>query len=115
MGGSAHVDLTGRRALVTGGARGLGASITRRLARAGAAVRVVDVRREEGEKFCARLSEEEGTDVRFLGLDVRDSDAVAAAFRSLDEARGRWTSWSTTPPWTSPNRSSTCPPRRSPG
>ncbi|GAA2403787.1 SDR family oxidoreductase [Streptomyces glaucosporus] len=86
MGGSAHVDLTGRRALVTGGARGLGASITRRLAHAGAAVRVADVRREEGEKFCARLSEEEGADVRFLELDVRDSEAVAAVFRGLDEA-----------------------------
>ncbi|GAA2435694.1 SDR family oxidoreductase [Streptomyces macrosporus] len=86
MNGSAHVDLTGRRALVTGGARGLGASVTRRLARAGAAVRVVDVRREEGEKFCARLSEEEGADVRFLELDVRDSEAVAAVFRRLDEA-----------------------------
>lgn len=86
MGGSAHVDLTGKRALVTGGARGLGASITRRLARAGAAVRVVDVRREEGEKFCARVSEEEGADVRLLEADVRDAEAVAAAFRQLDEA-----------------------------
>lgn len=86
MGGSAHVDLTGKRALVTGGARGLGASITRRLARAGAAVRVVDVRREEGEKFCARVSEEEGADVRLLEADVRDAEAVAAAFRRLDEA-----------------------------
>ncbi|MEE1939966.1 SDR family oxidoreductase [Streptomyces sp. TRM 70361] len=86
MGGSAHVDLTGKRALVTGGARGLGASITRRLARAGAAVRVVDVRREEGEKFCARLGEEEGADVRFLELDVRDPEAVEAAFQRLDEA-----------------------------
>ncbi|MGK5496470.1 SDR family oxidoreductase [Streptomyces sp. URMC 125] len=86
MGGSAHVDLTSKRALVTGGARGLGASITRRLARAGAAVRVVDVRREEGEKFCARVSEEEGADVRLLEADVRDAEAVAAAFRRLDEA-----------------------------
>jgi len=86
VGDSVHPDLEGRRALVTGGVRGLGASITRRLARAGAAVRVADVRREAGEKFCARLSEEEGADVRFLELDVRDPDAVAAVFRGLDEA-----------------------------
>ncbi|URN11458.1 SDR family oxidoreductase [Streptomyces radiopugnans] len=86
MGEAVRLDLEGRNALVTGGARGLGASITRRLARAKAAVRVVDVRREEGEKFCARLSEEEGADVRFLELDVRDPEAVEAAFRGLDEA-----------------------------
>ncbi|MCG3043951.1 SDR family oxidoreductase [Streptomyces sp. S1A] len=86
MGGAVRLDLEGRNALVTGGARGLGASITRRLARAKAAVRVVDVRREEGEKFCARLSEEEGADVRFLEVDVRDPEAVEAAFRGLDEA-----------------------------
>lgn len=86
MDAAVRLDLGGKRALVTGGARGLGAAITRRLARSGAAVRVVDVRREEGEKFCARVSEEEGADVRLLEVDVRDPEAIAAAFRRLDEA-----------------------------
>ncbi|WP_165985281.1 SDR family oxidoreductase [Streptomyces sp. YIM 98790] len=80
-------DLSGRRALVTGAARGLGAAIAWRLADAGAAVWVADVRREQGEKVCARLRAE-GREAEFLELDVTDSGAVADAFRSLDE-RGR--------------------------
>ncbi|GAA2506947.1 SDR family oxidoreductase [Streptomyces thermolineatus] len=85
MDGSVQLDLRGRRAVVTGGARGLGAAITRRLAGAGAAVHVVDVRREEAEKLCARLGED-GADVRFTPVDVRDPDEVAAAFREWEAA-----------------------------
>ncbi|WP_340559570.1 SDR family oxidoreductase [Streptomyces sp. GSL17-111] len=80
-----YVDLTGRRALVTGGARGLGAAIARRLARSGAAVRVADVRWQEAEELCDALKEE-GRDVRFLELDIREPAAVAAAFTELDDA-----------------------------
>ncbi|WP_461088062.1 SDR family NAD(P)-dependent oxidoreductase, partial [Streptomyces deserti] len=47
-----HADLSGKRALVTGAARGLGAAIARRLAQAGASVCLTDVRREDGEKVC---------------------------------------------------------------
>jgi 3alpha(or 20beta)-hydroxysteroid dehydrogenase len=42
-------DLTGRKALVTGGARGLGAGMAEALARAGAAVVIGDIREELGE------------------------------------------------------------------
>ncbi|MBT2676890.1 SDR family oxidoreductase [Streptomyces sp. ISL-14] len=79
------VDLSGRCAVVTGGARGLGASIVHRLARAGASVCVADVRREEGEKVCAALTVE-GHDARFMELDVRDADSVAAAVQELSRA-----------------------------
>ncbi len=41
-------ELTGRTALVTGGARGLGAGMAEALARAGAAVMIGDLRDEEG-------------------------------------------------------------------
>ncbi|GAA4931824.1 SDR family oxidoreductase [Streptomyces coeruleoprunus] len=80
-----RVDLRGRRALVTGGARGLGASITRRLAGAGAAVLVADVRKEPARELCDGLNRD-GGDTRFVELDVRDPDAVAGVFRELDEA-----------------------------
>ncbi|MFJ9967514.1 SDR family oxidoreductase [Streptomyces avermitilis] len=78
-------DLSGRCALVTGGARGLGASIVHRLARAGASVCIADVRREEGEKVCAALTVE-GHDARFVELDVRDAESVAAVVQDLERA-----------------------------
>ncbi len=84
MGSTAHVDLTGRHALVTGAARGLGASITRALARAGATVRVTDMRRDLAEELCRELKEE-GCQARFTELDVRDPAAAAEVFRDLDE------------------------------
>ena len=45
-------DLTGRKALVTGGARGLGEGMAQALARAGAAVVIGDIREDLG-KACA--------------------------------------------------------------
>ncbi|MFI8192057.1 SDR family oxidoreductase [Streptomyces sp. NPDC085946] len=78
-----HADLSGRRALVTGAARGLGAAIARRLAQAGASVCLTDVRREDGEKTCAALTGE-GHVARFVELDVRDADAVTARVQDLE-------------------------------
>ena len=37
------IDLTGKRAIVTGGAQGVGGGITRQLAKAGARVLVADI------------------------------------------------------------------------
>lgn len=76
-------DLSGKHAFVTGAARGLGASIARRLAGAGAGVCVADVRRDAGEKLCAALTVE-GHDARFVELDVRDAEAVAAVVETLE-------------------------------
>jgi len=42
-------DLTGRTALVTGGARGLGAGMAEALAQAGAAVVIGDIREDLGK------------------------------------------------------------------
>ncbi|OAH12693.1 SDR family oxidoreductase [Streptomyces jeddahensis] len=83
MSGADRPGLGGRHALVTGGARGLGASITRRLAAAAASVTVADVRRDEAEKLCAALTEK-GYDAGFAELDVRDAAAAAELFRELD-------------------------------
>ncbi|KAF4408685.1 MULTISPECIES: SDR family oxidoreductase [Streptomyces] len=84
MGSTSHVDLTGRHALVTGAARGLGAAITRGLARAGASVHVTDVRRDLAEELCRELKEE-GCQARYTELDVRDPEAAATVFRGIDE------------------------------
>ncbi|MBH5333503.1 SDR family oxidoreductase [Streptomyces pactum] len=75
----------GRHALVTGGARGLGAAIVRRLADAGAFVTVADIRRDLAEKLCGELVEQ-GHQAAFAELDVRDPAAVADLFGELDAA-----------------------------
>jgi len=66
---------TGRRALVTGGASGIGAAVVRRLAADGAAVVIADLQAEA----VVRL----GTEIGGVGLplDVTDFDAVRAAVR----------------------------------
>jgi NAD(P)-dependent dehydrogenase (short-subunit alcohol dehydrogenase family) len=72
-------DLTGRKALVTGGAPGLGEGMAHALARAGAHVVVADVQEDLG----AKVAESLGGDHGFVRLDVTDDanweSAVAEA------------------------------------
>ena len=78
--------LEGRVAIVTGGARGQGASHAERLAREGAAVVSVDVLDEAGEATAARLRDD-GLDVTYRHLDVADPDgwrAIVAGCARLD-------------------------------
>jgi NAD(P)-dependent dehydrogenase (short-subunit alcohol dehydrogenase family) len=63
-------DLAGRRALVTGGARGLGAGMAQALTAAGARVMIADVLKDVGEQTAAGL---EGGG--FVELDVTDDAA----------------------------------------
>ena len=63
--------LAGRVALITGGARGQGASHAERLAREGAAVITGDVLDDAGEETAARLRAD-GLDVTYRHLDVTD-------------------------------------------
>ncbi|MGO4712775.1 SDR family NAD(P)-dependent oxidoreductase [Bradyrhizobium sp. 2TAF24] len=65
--------LAGRKALVTGGARGIGADLAAALAKAGAAVMIGDVLAEEGRATAATIAQNGGT-CGFVALDVT-SDA----------------------------------------
>ena len=69
--------LEGRVAIVTGAARGQGASHAERLAREGARVIGVDVLDEAGEQTAARLRGD-GLDVAFRHLDVTDPEGWTA-------------------------------------
>ena len=71
-------DLTGRKALVTGGARGLGAGMADALARAGAAVMIGDLLEEQGRRTAASIAES-GATTGFVILDVTDDDSWATA------------------------------------
>jgi 3-hydroxybutyrate dehydrogenase len=53
-----HLDLRGRRALVTGGAGGIGAAVSRRLAAAGATVVVADIDGERATALAAAIGGE---------------------------------------------------------
>ncbi|MET8509700.1 SDR family oxidoreductase [Streptomyces sp. NPDC004787] len=85
MNTEAETTTSGRQALVTGGARGLGAAIVRRLATSGATVLVADVRQEQAKELCEGLLAE-GLRARQVGLDVRDPEAVGELFGDLDAA-----------------------------
>lgn len=71
---SGFLNLKGRVAVVTGGARGIGLAITRALAAQGVAVHVFDVAPGEGG---------EDRSFRFHKVDIADSAAVAAAVAAL--------------------------------
>src|SRR5580704_15807046 len=67
-------DLTGRKALVTGGARGLGEGMALALARAGASVVVGDIREDLG-KECADALRASGAAADFVPLDVTSDES----------------------------------------
>lgn len=71
-------DLTGRKALVTGGAQGLGAGMAQALARAGASVVIGDIAEDRGQKLAASLAET-GATSGFVSLDVRSDDSWETA------------------------------------
>ena len=83
-----HFDLKGRVAVVTGGARGIGLAIAARLARAGAAIAIVDRDEEQCSSAIASL---EGEGMRAIGIptDVTEEDGVQAMTeRTLNELGG---------------------------
>jgi len=73
-GGTAGTDLSGTRALITGGTSGLGLAMATALAEAGATVLVTGRDAARAREAAARLPGAAG-----LALDVRDETSVAAA------------------------------------
>ena len=67
------LDLSGKSAIVTGGAVGIGLGISRRLAEAGASVLIADIDGERAQLAAKELSEEPdeiGKVVLFLASDM---------------------------------------------
>jgi 3-oxoacyl-[acyl-carrier protein] reductase len=81
------IDLTGRRALVTGGARGIGAAIAADLAACGARLLLLDREAETLAATAAALAGK-GADVRTLVADITDPRATLAAVQGETAAHG---------------------------
>jgi NAD(P)-dependent dehydrogenase (short-subunit alcohol dehydrogenase family) len=73
------VSLAGRRAVVTGGGKGLGARIVYRLAEAGADVVVGDLDAGAAGQVATEVALATGRQVLGMGLDVSDTATLAAA------------------------------------
>jgi NAD(P)-dependent dehydrogenase (short-subunit alcohol dehydrogenase family) len=71
------VSLSGRKVLVTGGARGLGEAFVRSASEAGATVVLADLRADEGEALAASLRAA-GREAHFLQLDLSQPASVEA-------------------------------------
>ena len=78
-------DFTGRTAVVTGGAQGIGRAIAERLLVAGARVRIWD----SDQKLLGRAVEELGADAAGDVLDVTDPQAVERGTNAAVAALGR--------------------------
>ncbi len=78
--------LDGRVAMVTGGGRGIGRAYAHALGEAGAAVAILDVRRDLADSVVAEL-QGKGIDALALEADVRREDQVQAA---VDAILARW-------------------------
>jgi NAD(P)-dependent dehydrogenase (short-subunit alcohol dehydrogenase family) len=78
------MKLSNAKAVITGGASGLGLATAERVIEAGGKVVVLDINDEQGEAAAAKL----GTDVKFVNTDVSNEDSVKAAVKAAGDFMG---------------------------
>ena len=83
------IDLTGKSALVTGGARGLGKAICLNLARQGADIAFLDIGRPEVAEATVAEIEALGRRAVYIAADVTDPEACAKAVATVVAAYGK--------------------------
>ncbi len=83
----AEGKLSGKTAVITGGAQGIGRAVAEEMAREGARVAILDRNAEAGEA-AARELQKQDLQVLFLPADVTEEADVARAFERLGQEAG---------------------------
>lgn len=83
-----YFDLTGRNAIIFGGAGGLGKLVAKAYAEAGANVAIASRGEEKLVAACKELKEETGKEFRYYVCDATDEAAVEATAKKANEEMG---------------------------
>jgi NAD(P)-dependent dehydrogenase (short-subunit alcohol dehydrogenase family) len=83
-----QIDLSGKRALVTGGNSGIGEAVARELAQAGADIAINYISHREAAEAGAEAARELGRRALTVKADVAAPDEVAAMFARIDAEWG---------------------------
>jgi sorbitol-6-phosphate 2-dehydrogenase len=81
--------LEDKKAIVTGGAQGLGEALCERLAREGCDIVIGDINREGAEATAEQIGKASGRTVTGCGVDVTDEEQVKAMFDLAQDHFGR--------------------------
>jgi 3-oxoacyl-[acyl-carrier protein] reductase len=82
------MELQGKRIIVTGSARGMGAATVRAYVAAGAEVFAMDLNDTDGEQVVAGANEHGPGTAHYLHVDVADKNSVEAAFKQAVDQMG---------------------------
>lgn len=78
-----HFDLKGKRAVITGGASGIGLAIANILAAHGASVVLLDLDEQKTLSAASQVSAHHGASTMGIACDVSSEDSVAQAFAQI--------------------------------
>lgn len=83
------LNLSGRAALVTGGAAGIGHACVQALAEAGASVMIADLNEEAARDTAGEIAAATGSDVRGMACDILEDEQLVSAVGGTLQAFGR--------------------------